>query len=53
MNWKEILENYWKISHKLAEEKTKIIYKKFKENQKQIEKKESFLELENDIKKLK
>ena len=52
MNWKEILENYWKISHKLAEEKSKIIYEKFKEKQKEIEKKESFLQLEKDLKKL-
>ena len=53
MNWKEILENYWKISHKLAEDKANIIYKEFKEKRKNIEKKKSFEELENDIKKIK
>jgi len=53
MNWKEILENYWKISHKLAEDKVNIIYKEFKEKRKNIEKKKSFEELENDIKKIK
>jgi hypothetical protein len=53
MNGKEILENYWKISHQLAEEKSKIVYKEFKENNKRKEKKESLTELENDIKKLK
>ena len=53
MNWKEILENYWKISHKLAEEKSGLVYEEFKENRKKIEKKKSLYELENDIKKLK
>lgn len=53
MNWKEILENYWKISHKLAEEKSEIIYKEFKGNRKKIEKKKSLDELESDIKRLK
>jgi len=52
MNWKEILENYWKISHKLAEEKSKIIYNEFKEKRKKIEKNKSLIELENDIKKI-
>jgi hypothetical protein len=50
MNWKEILENYWKISHKLAEDKANIIYKEFKEKRKNIEKKKSFEQLERDIK---
>lgn len=50
MNWKEILENYWKISHKLAEDKANIIYKEFKEKRKKIEKEESFKLLERDIK---
>ena len=53
MNWKEILENYWKISHKLAEDKANIIYEKFKEKRKKIEKKKSFKQLEEDIKSLK
>lgn len=52
MNWKEILENYWKISHKLAEEKSNIIYNKFIEKRKKIEKNKSLNELENDIKKI-
>ena len=50
MNWKEILENYWKISHKLALEKSEIIYKEFKENNQKIERKESFSQLEKDFK---
>jgi len=53
MNWKEILTDYWKISHKLALEKSEIIYNQFKENNKKIERKESLDELENDIKLLK
>ncbi len=53
MNWKEILDNYWKISHSLAVEKTEILYKKFREDKVTIEKKESFAELEKDLKLLK
>lgn len=53
MNGKEILENYWKISHKLAEEKSEIIYREFKDKWREKEKKESLIELENDIKKFK
>ena len=53
MNGKEILTNYWKISHQLAVDKTEIIYEKFKDNNKKIEKKESLVELERDIKLLK
>jgi len=52
MNWKEILENFWKISHDLAVKKSEIIYKEFKENSKKIERKEIFLELESDFKKI-
>ena len=51
MNWKEILTNYWKISHKLALEKSKIEYEKLKNKNSKIEKKESFNELERDLKK--
>ncbi len=50
MNWKEILTNYWKISHELALEKSKIEYEKLKLKNIEIEKKESFKELEKDIK---
>jgi len=52
MNWKEILENYWKISHDLAVKKSEIVYKEFKENNKKIEIKESLYQLEKDIKKI-
>lgn len=52
MNWKEILDNYWKISHDLAQKKSELIYKKFKENTRKIQKKESLAELEKDIKNL-
>lgn len=50
MNGKEILENYWKISHKLALEKSEIIYNEFKDNKKVLEKKESLKQLESDLK---
>ena len=53
MNWKEILENYWKISHKLAEDKAKVIYNEFKEEKRKISKIKSLKQLESDIKKLK
>ena len=50
MNGKEILTNYWKISHSLALEKSEIIYKEFKDNKKVLEKKESLKQLEKDLK---
>ena len=52
MNWKEILENFWKISHDLAVKKSEIIYEEFKENNKKIERKEIFLKLESDFKRI-
>ncbi|WP_321315158.1 virulence RhuM family protein [Halarcobacter sp.] len=53
MNGRELLKNAGKISHQIAKEKSELEYKKYKENQKQIEKEISLKELEEDIKKLK
>jgi hypothetical protein len=53
MNGREILTGYGKISHKLAEEKTKKIYGIYSEAQKKVEKDLSLKEIEADIKKLK
>ncbi|QDF28708.1 RhuM family protein [Halarcobacter anaerophilus] len=53
MNGRELLKNAGEISHQMAKEKSELEYKKYKENQKQIEKKISLKELENDIKRLK
>ncbi|MDQ7010021.1 MAG: RhuM family protein [Candidatus Gracilibacteria bacterium] len=53
MNGKEILTDYGKISHKLALEKSEIIYNEFKENNNKIERKETIFELERDIKLMK
>lgn len=53
MNGRELLRNAGKISHQMAKEKSELEYKKYKENQKQIEKVQSLKELEEDIKKLK
>ncbi|WP_428025589.1 virulence RhuM family protein [Arcobacter sp.] len=53
MNGRELLINAGKISHQMAKEKSELEYKKYKENQKQIEKVQSLKELEEDIKKLK
>lgn len=53
LNGRELLDHYGKISHKLAVEKSSLVYEKYKENKKQIEKIESLKELEEDIKRLK
>jgi hypothetical protein len=52
LNGREILTHAGKISHKLALEKSGNEYQKFKELQKENDKKTSFKELENDIKNL-
>jgi len=52
MNGKEILDSLWKISHELAQKKSEVVYLKFKEKSKELERKESLKELENDIKNL-
>ena len=49
MNWKDILTHYWKVSHKLALEKSEIEYLKLKENNRKNEKMKSLDELENDL----
>ncbi|OQY01991.1 MAG: cell filamentation protein Fic [Desulfobacteraceae bacterium 4572_130] len=53
MNQKELLNHAGKISYKKAFEKSAEEYEKYKNAQKQIEKEQSFKELEQDIKKLK
>ena len=53
MNGRELLNNAGKISHTIAKDKSELEYKKYKENQKLLEKSISLKELEEDIKKLK
>jgi len=52
MNKKDLLTHPGKISHSLALAKTKNEFEKFDRKRKEIEKKESLKELEEDIKKL-
>ncbi len=52
LNGRDLLDHYGTISHKLAVEKASLEYEKYKENKKEIEKIESFKELEEDIKRL-
>lgn len=53
LNGRELLTHAGKISHQMAVEKSGKEYKKYKEQQKVIEKEASLKELEEDIKKLK
>ncbi|MFW5851635.1 MAG: virulence RhuM family protein [Bacteroidota bacterium] len=53
MNGRDLLTHAGNISHQVALEKSEEEYKKFKQQQKAIEKEASFKELEEDIKKLK
>ena len=53
MNGKELLHHAGKISHESAKEKSEQAYLKYKEHQKQLQKKQSLKELEEDIKRLK
>jgi hypothetical protein len=53
MNGRELLDNAGKISHAIAKDKSELEYKKYKENQKVLEKSISLKELEEDIKRLK
>ena len=50
INGRELLDNAGKITHILAKEKSELEYEKYKEQNKQIQKIESFKELEKDIK---
>lgn len=52
INEREILEHAGRISKKLADEKAEKQFDIYKEKQKQLEKKNSLKELENDLKKL-
>lgn len=52
LNGRELLTHAGIISHQKALEKSESEYKKYKTNLKQIEKEDSFKELENDLKKI-
>ncbi len=52
LNGRDLLNHYGKITRKLADEKAELAYQKHKEHKKQIEREESFKELEADIKRL-
>jgi len=49
LNQKNILTHTGKISQKIAKEKAKIEYKKFKDNLKSLERQESIKILEQDV----
>jgi len=53
LNGKELLHHAGKISHQNAKEKSEQAYLKYKEHQKLLQEKQSFKELEEDIKRLK
>jgi len=53
VNGKELLAHAGKISHEMALQKSNVEYKKFQKAQKQIEKEQSLIEIEKDIKTLK
>ncbi len=53
LNGRELLDHAGKISHETALEKTGFEYEKYRQKLKQLEKENSVLELEQDIKKLK
>jgi len=53
LNGREMLTHAGKISHQMALEKSAQEYSKYKEEQRQLEREESFQELEHDLKKLK
>ncbi|MDX4060576.1 RhuM family protein [Aliarcobacter skirrowii] len=53
LNGRELLTHAGKISHEMAIAKSELEYKKFKDEQKKIEKIQSLKELEEDIKRLK
>lgn len=52
LNGRELLSHVGKISHEKAVEKSSVAYKKFKIQQKAIEKEQSLKEIEADIKRL-
>ena len=53
LNGRDLLNHYGKITRKLADERAELVYQKYKEQKKEIEREESFKELEADIKRLK
>jgi len=52
LNGRELLTHAGKISHKMAEEKAALEYKKYREEQRQISREMSLNEIEADIKRL-
>lgn len=53
LNGRELLTHAGKISHEMAQKKSKDEFEKFRLNQREIEKEQSIKELEEDIKQLK
>lgn len=53
LNGRELLTHAGKVSHDMALQKSNMEYEKYQSVQKQIEKEQSLVEIENDIKKLK
>ena len=53
LNGRELLMHAGKVSHDMALQKSKLEYEKYQSVQKQIEKEQSLVEIEQDIKKLK
>lgn len=53
LNGRELLTHAGKVSHDMALQKSKLEYEKYQSVQKQIEKEQSLVEIEQDIKKLK
>lgn len=53
INGRELLTHAGKISHQMAKDKSELEYKRYKEEQKELQKLESIKELEEDIKRLK
>jgi hypothetical protein len=53
LNGRELLTHAGKVSHEMALQKSNLEYEKYQSAQKQIEKEQSLVEIEQDIKKLK
>jgi hypothetical protein len=53
MNGRELLDHAGKISHQMAVEKSGSEYKKYKKEQKKLQRENSLNEIEEDIKRLK
>ncbi len=53
LNGKELLTHAGEISHEMALEKSALVYDRYRDGVKKLEKEQSLIELEEDIKKLK